>query len=116
MVGTTNLIMKKMIHNITSLPMLAKAKMTKILGWVELENKTLAKWDGRGMKISSVTNMELKFSIHIISQKICNLRRLNTMYCEAVDSAYKVVENNLSINLIESLFNQFNKNMERIRI
>ena len=40
------------------LPMLEKVKMTKTLGWVELEKKNLAKWDGRGMKISSVMNME----------------------------------------------------------
>ena len=41
------LITKKMIHSITSLPMLAKAKMTKTLSWVKLEKKTLAQWDGR---------------------------------------------------------------------
>ena len=38
-------ITKKMIHQIIGLPMFAKAKSTKILGWVELEKKTLAKWD-----------------------------------------------------------------------
>ena len=41
--------------------MLTKAKMTKSLGWAELEKKTLAEWDGRGMKISSVTDVELNF-------------------------------------------------------
>ena len=49
-------IMKKMIHCITGLPMLTKAKTTKILGQVELEKKTLVQWDGRGMKINSVTD------------------------------------------------------------
>ena len=41
--------------------MLSKAKATKTLGWVELEKKTLAKWDGKGMKISSVIDVKLKF-------------------------------------------------------
>ena len=50
--------MRKMIHRMIGLPMLEKVKMTKTLGWVELERKNLAKWDGRGMKISSVMNME----------------------------------------------------------
>ena len=50
--------------------MLAKEKSTKTLGWVELEKKTLSKWDGRGMKISCVSNLELKFGIHIIAHKI----------------------------------------------
>ena len=52
------LINKKMIHRITGLPMLAKAKSTKILSWVKLEKNTLAEWDGRGMKISCVIDME----------------------------------------------------------
>ena len=64
------LISKKLIHTITSLPMLAKAKSTKILSRVELEKKTLAKWDGRGMKISCVIDLELKFGIHITAHKI----------------------------------------------
>ena len=59
-----------MIHRITSLPMLTKEKITKTLSWVELEKKTLAKWDGRGMKISCVIDMKLKFGIHVIAHKI----------------------------------------------
>ena len=62
--------MKKMIHQITRLPMLVKEKNTKTLSRVELEKKTLSKWDGRGMKISCVADMELKFGIHIIAHKI----------------------------------------------
>ena len=95
--------------------MLAKAKMTKTLGWDELEKKTLEQWDDRGMKISSVIDMELKFWIHIIAHKIYSSSRLNSVSCEAVDLAYKVVKNNLSLDLGKLLLNQFNKNMESIR-
>ena len=95
--------------------MLEKTKTTKALGQVELENKTLAEWDGRGMKISSVTNMELKFDIHIIAHKIYSLSRLNNVSCEVVYLAYKVVKNNLSLDLAKLLLNQLNKNMESIR-
>ena len=63
-------ISKKMIHIITGLPMLNKAKATKTLGWVELAKKTLVEWDGRGMKINGVTGMEIKFGIHVIAHKI----------------------------------------------
>ena len=109
------LIMKKMIHRITSLPILAKAKTTKTLGRAELEKKTLVEWDGRGMKISSVTNIELNiFHSHIV-HKIYSSSRLNSVSCEAVDLAYKVVKNNLSLDLAELLLIQFNKNVERIR-
>ena len=55
------LIAKKMIHWIIGLPMLAKEKTTKTLSWVELEKKTLSEWDGRGMKINCVADMELMF-------------------------------------------------------
>lgn len=53
-------ITKKMIHQITGLPMLVKDKSTKTLGRVELEKKTLAEWDGRGMKINSITDSTLR--------------------------------------------------------
>lgn len=104
-----------MIHHITSLPMLTKAKTTKSIGRAELEKKTLAKWDGRGMKISSVIDAELKFVIHVIAHKIYSLSYLNSLSCKVVDLAYKVVKNNLSYDLAEFLLRQFNKNMESIR-
>ena len=77
------MITKKMIHRITSLPMLAKAKITKTLSRVELEKKTFAKWDGRRMKISCVIGIELKFSVHVIAHKIYSLSRLNSVSCKA---------------------------------
>ena len=99
------LITKKMIHQIIGLPMLAKEKSTKTLGWVELEKKTLAKWDGRGMKIRCVTNPELKFGIHIIAHNIYSSIHLNNVSCEAMDLAYKVVKTNQSFDLAELLLN-----------
>ena len=67
------------------------------------------------MKISCVTNLELKFGIHIIAHKIYLSSHPNSVSCEAVDSAYKVVKNNLSFDLVELLVNQLNKNMESIQ-
>ena len=108
------LITKKMIHHITGLPILAKAKTTKTLGWVELEKKTLVGWDDKCMTISSVTDTKLKYGIHVIAHKIYSLSHLNSVTCEAVDLAYKVVKNNLSYDLADLLLKQFNKNMESI--
>ena len=76
-----------MIHKVTSLPMLSKAKTTKTLGQDELQKKTLAEWDGRGLKINNVTDLELKFGIYIIAYKIYSSSRLNSVSCEAVDLA-----------------------------
>ena len=90
------------------------AKSTKTLGWVELEKRTLAEWDGRGMKISCVIEPNLKFGIHIIAHKIYSSICPNSISCEAIDLAYKVVKNNLSFDLAKPLLNQLNKNMESI--
>lgn len=89
--------------------------MTKTLSQVELEKKTLAKWHRSRMQISSVSDMELMFKIYIIVHNIYNSNRLNSVSCEAMELAYKVVKNNLSVDLVQLLLNQFNKNMEIIR-
>ena len=68
------LITKKMIHRITGLPMLNKAKATKTLGREELQKLTLAEWDGRGLKISNVIDLELRFGIYIIAYKILHIK------------------------------------------
>ena len=83
--------------------MLTKTKTTKTLGWVELEKKTLAEWDDRGMKINSVTDAKLKFGIHVIAHKIYSSSCLNSVSCEAIDLAYKVMKNNLSYDLANLL-------------
>lgn len=108
-------ITKKMIYRIIGFPILNKAKTTKTLSRVELENKTLSKLDGRGMKINNVTDMELKFGIHVITHKIYNSIHLKNVSCEAIDLALKVVKNNMSFNLAELMMKQFNKNMESIK-
>ena len=107
--------MKKMIHQTTRLPILNKEKTTKTISQVELECKTVAKRDGRGMKISSVTDMELKFRIHVVAQTIYSSSHLNNMSCKVVDLALKVVKNNMSFKLSKMMLIQFNKNMESIK-
>ena len=70
---------------------------------MELEKKNLAEWDGRGIKINSVTNAELKFGIDVIPHKIYSSSHLNSVSCEAVDLAFKVAKNNLSYDLADLL-------------
>ena len=93
--------MKKMIHRIIGLPMLNKVRATKTLGWDELQKKTLAEWDDRGLKISNVSDVELRFGIHIIAHKMYNSSRLNSVSCKVVDLAYKVVKKNLEFDLAD---------------
>ena len=95
--------------------MLSKAKTTKTLGQEELQKKTLDKWDGRGLKINNVTNVELRFGIHIIAHKIQSSSRLNSVPCGEVDLAYKVVKKNLEFDLSDLLLKQLNKNMDSVK-
>lgn len=73
-------ITRKMIYRITSLLMLNKAKTTKTLGWVKLAKRTLFEWDGRGVKLNGVIDMEIKFGIHVIAHKICSSSCLNNIH------------------------------------
>ena len=95
------MITKKMIHKVTGLPMLSKAKTTKTLGWDELQKKTLAKWDGRGLKINNVMDLELRFGIYIIAYKIYSSSWLNSVSYKAFDLAYKIVKKNLEFDLVD---------------
>ena len=104
-----------MIHQIMGLPMLNKVKTTKTLGREELQKKTLAEWDDIGLKINNVTDVELRFGIHIIAHKIYSSSQLNNVPCEVVDLAYKVVKKNLEFDLSDLLLKQLNKNMDSIR-
>jgi hypothetical protein len=106
---------KKMINKVTGLPMLNKAKSTKALSQKDLLKETLAEWDGRGLKVSTISDIELRFGIHIITHKIYSSSRLNSVPCEAVDLAFKIVKKNLEFDLSELLLVQLNKNMESIR-
>ena len=81
--------------------MLDKPKATKNLSQAKLIGKTGVEWDERGLKITRVTNMEIKFSIYVITHKMYNSSWQNSVACEAMDLAYKVVKKDLSFDLAE---------------
>ena len=63
-------ITKKMIHQVTGLTMLNKSKETKNLTLAKLLEKIGVEWDERVMKLTRVTNIEIKFAIQVISHKM----------------------------------------------
>ena len=84
--------------------MVNKVKTTKTLGQEELQKKTLVEWDDIGLKINNVSDVELRFGIHIIAYKKYSSSQLNSVLCEAVDLAYKVVKKNLEFDLVDLMF------------
>ena len=57
------------------------------------------------MKIIYVMDMEFKFGIHVIAHKIYSSRTLNNVSCEAMDLTYKVVKNNMTVDLAKLMLN-----------
>ena len=53
------------------------------------------------MKLNEVTDMEIKFSIDVIVHKVHISSHKNSVSCEAIDLAYKVVNENLSFDLVK---------------
>ena len=104
-----------MIHKVIGLPMLRKAKTTKILGWVDQVKKTPIEWDGREMNINGVIDMEIKFEIHVIAYKIYSSSRPSNVCYEVVDLAYKIVKKNLDYDLSYVLLKQLNKNIDSVK-
>lgn len=94
--------------------MLNKVKVSKTLGRDQLQKKTLIEWDDKGLKISNVSNMELRFGIHIITHKVYSSSRLNSVPHEALDLAYKVFKKNFEFDLVDLMLKQLNNNMESI--
>ena len=67
------------------------------------------------MRINNVTDIDLRFGIHIITHKIYHLSQLNNVPCEAIDLAYKVVKKNLEYDLANALLRKLNKNIDSVK-
>lgn len=108
-------ITKEMLHRVTGLPMLDRPKVTKNIIRAKLSQKIGVEWDGRGLKLNGVTDLELKYAIHAIALKMYSSSRPNSAPCEVVDLAYKTMKKDLEFDLVELQLVQFNKNLESIR-
>lgn len=108
-------ITKDMIHRVTGLPMLDRPKVTNNLLRAELTKKTGAQWDGCGLKLNGVTDLELKYAIHAIVHKMYSSSQANSVPYEVVDLAYKIVKKDLVFDLPELQLVQFCKNLENIQ-
>ena len=62
-----------MIDRVTGYPMLDKPRTSKIIAHVELAKKTLVEWDGKGMKLNGVIDIDIMFEIHVIAHGIYSL-------------------------------------------
>ena len=79
------------------------------------EVRLQVEWDGRGLKLSIVADVELRFGIHVIAHKIYSSIWPNSVPYEAVDLAFKIVKKNVEFDLSKLLLLQLNKSMESIR-
>ena len=80
-----------------------------------IEKNTGAKWNNRGMKINTVKDPLVDFSMRVISQNFYQSNRLNNVPCIAVDVAYKLVKKDHTYELAELMLQQINENLGAIR-
>ena len=67
------------------------------------------------MTIDTITEPLLDFAVKIISQKLYQSSRLNSVPCIAVDVAYKLVKKDHTYDLEELMLEQINENLGAIR-
>ena len=90
-----------MVHRVTSFPSLDWPKTLRSDKKEKIEKNTGAKWNNMGMKINTIKEPLLYFSMRIISHKFYQSNRLNSVPCIAVDVAYKLVKKDHTYDLAE---------------
>lgn len=107
-------ITKDVIQMVTDYPTNDKEKNLRHPPRTETEKLTGANWDGRGMRINTITDLETRFGAYVITYKIFQSRRPNNVPCRAVDITYKVVRKGLQLDLTELMLKQLEENMRTI--
>ena len=92
---------KKIVHRVTGFQTLDRPKTLRSDKRKAIEKNTSAKWNNRGMKIDTITEPPLDFTIRVISHKFYQLSRLNGVPCIAVDVSYKLVKKDHTYDLAE---------------
>ena len=92
-------ITKRVIHRVTRFPTLDWLMALPSDAKETIEKNTGAKWNKRGMKIDTITDPLVKFSMRVISHKFYQSSRLNNIPCIAVDVGYKIVKRDHTYDL-----------------
>lgn len=94
-------IMKKMIHKVIGYPTLDKKKTMWCLSHEEVEVNTRAKWNGRGMSITNISDPLIDFLVRIIAHKFYQPSNLNNVPSMVVDQAWNIVMKHHEYDLVE---------------
>ena len=92
---------KKIVHRVTIFPTLDWPKTLRSDKREVIEKNTGAKWNNKGMKIDTIIEPLLDFTVRVISHKFYQSSRLNSVPCIAVDVAYKLVKKDHTYDLAE---------------
>ena len=78
-------ISKRIVHRVTSSPTLDRPNTLRSDSKEVIEKNVGAKWNKCGMNIDTITNPLLDFAIRVISHKLYQTRRLNSVPYIAID-------------------------------
>lgn len=65
----------------------------------KIETLTGTKWDGRGVRINTISDPEMIFGEYVIAYKIFKSNRPNSVTCGVDDIAYNIVKKVLQLDL-----------------
>lgn len=108
-------IKKYVLHIVTRFLISDRPRAYKKTAKNNLCELTKSKWDERGLKLSIVDYLELRFVSNIISYQIFQSFRVDSVPCGAIDIAYKIVKKDMKIDLCEIFMKQLDDNMNTIR-
>ena len=94
-------VTKRIIHRVTSYPTLDHPKTLRSDLKELIEKNTRVVLNKRGMIIDTIIDPLINLSLRVISHKLYQSSRLNSVTCIDVDVRYKIVKKDHSYDLVE---------------
>lgn len=107
-------ITKDVIHMVTGYPLCDKEKSLRHPPKNDIEKLTGVEWDNKGMKINTISDPKTRFRAYVISYKIFQSSKLNSITGSTIDIAYKTMKKGLQLDLAEIMLSQLEENMRTI--
>ena len=107
--------MKKVVHRVIGFPTLDSPRSLRSDAKETIEKNTGAKWNKRGMRIDTIIDPLINFSMRVISHKFYQSNKLNSVPCIAMDVGYKIVKRDHTYDLAELRRQQIMEKLGAIR-
>ena len=94
-------ITKRIIYRVIGCPTLDQPMTLRSNSKEVIEKNTSAQWNKRGMTIETIKDPLIEFVVRVISCKLYQSRKLNSVPCIAINVGYKIVKKDHTYDLVE---------------